>query len=296
MNRMSITRPMRLALSSLGALALVVGCAPAPSVTSPQASVASPARPLAVQGVLVATVERVGFEPSPYHEVKLTPDDYFEPFAIVPLAERASITADGLYGLVPDPEDPHRFTRADSPDAEGVTHVGYYPDWKDNYGSDLVAERGGVEAARVGYDGNETVRLAFSQATSGPLTVKSKTPTMGFITWGDETTSIYRQHTFGEDRISPFEGARDTVIVFSVMNTAGEPINGLTKDFVRLSLSDLVDEGYWGTFEFETLEALGDGKYQIREPFNPYYESGRMRIQVEVVNPDTPINATFYRR
>ena len=296
------TLTFRRALAALLPLALLTACAPAPSVTPPQAAIPSGSAPLQVQGVVTAAVEQVVFETSPYHEVEI--DSYFEPYVMVPVAERASIPADvSPRGLIPDPERNGRFTRASSPDAPGVTHLGYYPDWLENFTPLLVATRGGVVATRVGYTNiGDLMRLAFPQASEGPITITGTSATMGLIRWdedADEDGAVYREFTFDAEQVKPLADAKDAVVEFSVSNLGGEPINGLSKEHIRFIItSPEYDDKYeadW-TYPFDTLEALGQGKYRIRLPFSPEEESGTVRFKVEVVNPETPISATFYRR
>lgn len=295
MTPMTMTPPLRRALSGLGILALLVaGCVPAPSVTTLRTAPAATSSSLAVQGLLKAEIERAALEPSPYHEVVLSGD--FQPFVIAPLSERARLAEHRLYGLIPDPEDPDRFTRTDDPDAPGVTHLSYYPDEETtNFSPALVAERGGIAAARIGYLRSETMRLAFPQATSGPLTVRSSSPAMGIITGGEEETFVHRRLTFAEDLLTPLEGAKDAVVVFTVQNLDGEPINGLTKDHIWFSLYNPNSSWGWGYIPFVKLEAIAEGKYRIREPYSPSMESGTIRFEVDVVNPGLPIKGTYYR-
>jgi hypothetical protein len=292
--------PKRLALCVLGAL-LVVGCAPAPSVTFPKTAQESPSRPLSVQGVLKAEIKRVGLEPSPYHEV--TAASYIDPFLVVPLSERASlfVNENYLYGLIVDPANADRFTFADSPDAPGVTHLGCYPDWQTNLTPMLVAERGGVVATRIGYGSDEgQTRLAFPQATEGPITIRANAPNMAIYTEEDGEDVVYRQVTVPAEAIAPLDDAQDVVIEFNVTNLDGEPINGLDKEYVRVLYDNLGDDGepeygLW-PLPYEKLEAIAEGQYRIREAFSPYRKSGAMRFSIELGNAGAPIQATFYRR
>lgn len=294
--------PERLALCVLGAL-LVVGCVPAPGVTTLPTAPTSTSSPMQVQSLLKAEIERAALEPSSYHEVELSPDGYFEPFVIAPLSERANLEARAsfgdlyLNGLIPDPYNPGRFTRTEDLDDPRVTQLGYYPDWQTNFSPALVVERGGVAATRVGYGRDEDLRLAFPQATSGPLSVRGGSPEMGIVTYDGSEAFVQRELTVAEELLTPLEGAKDAVVVFTVTNLDGEPINGLTKDLIRFRMYDADNgwEGESGT-PYEKLEAIGEGKYQIREPFSPYRESGKLRFEVEVVAPELPIQATFYRR
>lgn len=304
MLRKTITfRHARRALAALLPLALLAGCTPAPSVTLPSGAPLSASQPIQVQSVLTAAVERVEIVPSPYHEVEI--DDYFEPFVVLPVAERASVPSDiDPYGLIPDPEHSGRFTRVGSPDAPGVTHLGYYPDWLENFTPYLVATRGGVVATRIGYAENEDedyMRLAFPQAAAGPITITATSATRGLIRWEgeDEDPVVYREFTFGAEQVKTLTDAKDAVVEFGVTNLSGEPINGLSKEQIRFVITtpeyDNEYEDEW-VYQFDTLEALGHGKYRIRIPFTPYKESGTVRFKVNVVNPGVPISATFYRR
>lgn len=288
--------PMRLALASLGFMALLAGCAVAPVVTALGPSAGSPSKPLSVQGVLKAELERAGIEPSPYHEVAL--GAYLEPFVVVPVAERDGIfeNPDDIYGLIPDPANPDRFTRVQSPEASGVTHLGYYPEWSNHFGTVLAAERGGVAATRMGLSGDETPRVAFPRAASGPIQLRGKTANMALITWEDEKPVVYRKLTVAENLISPLDGARDAVVVFTVKNLAGEPINGLTKDHIRFSLIHPQPHDDESVYPLEKLEAIAEGTYRIQEPFLERQASGSIRFKVEVVSAGTPIRATFYRQ
>ena len=291
--------PKRLALCVLGAL-FVVGCTPAPSVTIPKASQESPSRPLSVQGVLKAEIKRVGLEPSPYHEV--TAATYFEPLMVVPLSERANLFRHDyeIYGLIVDPENADRFTVADSPDAPGVTHLGHYPDWQTNLSPMLVAERGGIVAARIGYGSDEgQMRLGFPQASQGPITITANAPNMAILTEEDDEDVVYRQLTVPAASIAKLDDAQDIVLDFNVTNLDGEPINGLSKEYVYLHYANLDDDGepeYGGwAFPYEKLEAIAEGQYRIREAFAPYRKSGISRFTIELVNAAAPIQARFYR-
>lgn len=305
MLRKTITfRHAHRALAALLPLALLAGCAPAPSVTVPGAAAPSASQPIQVQSVLTTTVERAEIVPSPYHEVEI--DSYFEPYLVLPVADRASIPEGTyLHGLIPDPEHSGRFTRVDSPDAPGVTHLGYYPDWLDNYAPLLVATRGGVVATRIGYtDNGNLMRLAFPQAAAGPITVKGTSPTAALIRWegeDEEDAVVYREFTFGAELAKPLTEAKDVLVEFGVANLSGEPINGLSKEQIRFVITSPEHENAYyededWSYPLDTLEALGHGKYRIRVPFNPSQESGTLRVKVDVVNPGVPIKATFYRR
>lgn len=290
-----LTPSRRLALSVLGALALA-GCAPAPSVTPPGAAPQAPSQPLQVQGLLNTVIERMGLEPSPYHEVEI--DSYFELILVAPVAERASIPQGrNVYGLIPDPENADRFTQTDAPDAPGVTHLGYYPDeWPVNYSPDLVAERGGVKAVRIGEGSDgDFMRFAFPQAAEGPITITGSTENAALFRWEDDEPVVYRQFTFGAEMAQTVDNAREAVAVFSVTNMRGEPINGLTKEHVRFVMTTPEYDGAWA-YPYDTLEPIAAGKYRIRAPFITNKASGTVRLVVEVVNPGVPINAVFYRR
>lgn len=290
------TRSMRLALSSLGALALLVGCAPAPGAMTPQASPQSPSQPFSVQGVVTATVENVVIETSPYHEVRTRG---FDPMRIVPVSERDSLPGDVyLRGLIPDASNPDRFETA-SPDAEGVTHLAYSLDEPfANYARFLVAKRNGVEASRIVYDGvtyDEFTRLSFPQEASGPITVEGRDERLGLVRWSDDADVVYRRYRFESDAITPLANAKDAVVTIRATNQDGERIDGLDRDHVKLTLSESDDDGSWA-YAYDTLEALGKGEYRIRLPFTPYRSSGSARFTVVIVNPTIPFGAIFYRR
>lgn len=290
-----LLHPKRLALCVLGAL-FVVGCAPAPSGTFPKASQESPSRPLSLQGVLKAEIKRVGLEPSPYHEVTVA--TYFDALMVVPLPERASLFVDDddLYGLIEDPENADRFTWADSPDDLRVTHLDYYPDWQTNLSPMLVAERGGVVAARIGYGSEEgQMRLGFPQASEGPITIKANAPNMAILT---EEDVVYRQVTIPASAVAKLDDAQDVVLDFNVTNLDGEPINGLSKEYVHLHYANLDEDGepeHTWTYPYEKLEAIAEGQYRIREAFTPGQESGIARFTIELRNAAAPLQTRFYR-
>lgn len=292
------SRTMRRAFSSLGVLALLVGCAPAPGAMTPQAAPPSPLTPLSVQGVLTATVEKAVFEKSAFHEVRT---ELFMSLQIVPVSEAERLAgAMQIIGLIPDDANADRFGIAMSPEDEGVTHLAGFstPDFLKDYSHLFVAKRGGVEATRAVYENDDDgpyMRLSFPQEASGPITIEARDEGIAFARASE--TAVFRRLQIDEGAIAELEDAKDAVVEVGVTNQNGEPIEGLERDFFKLTLSDPTKPGATPlVVPYAALETLDKGMYRIRFPFPPMEGTGTMRFTMEIVNPALPITATFYRR
>jgi hypothetical protein len=310
MLRKTITFTARRALAALLPLALLAACAPAPSVTTLGAAAPADSRPLQVQNVLTAVVERTGIEPSPFHEVKI--DDYFDAYIVVPVEERASIPEDiWTDELIPDPEHDGRFTMAEEEDDPRITHLGYnaydnyddfaWNDWDDQVDSlspMLEATRDGLVATRIGFGRDyEGMRLTFPQVAQGPITVRGTSETAALVRYEGENWDpvVYRQFTFDPEPITTVTDAKAAVVEFRVTNASGKPFNGLRKEHIHFVMTTPQKDADEAT-PFHALEAIGDGQYRIRLPFYSQQESGSLRFKVEVVSSGAAINANFYRR
>jgi hypothetical protein len=319
MLRKTITFTARRALAALLPLALLAACAPAPSVTTLGAVGPADSRPLQVQNVFTAVIERTGIEPSPFHEVKI--DEGFDAYIVVPVAERASIP-EGIWTdeLIPDPEHDGRFTMAEDPDDARITHLGYnawnnwddldWNDWDDQVDSlspMLEATRDGLVATHIGFGRDYVMRLTFPQVAQGPITVRGTTATAALVRYEGEDWEpvVYRQFTFDPAQLATVTDAKAAVVEFRVTNASGKPFNGLRKEHIHFVMTTPEkdeanqqanpDANHEAT-PFDALEAIGDGQYRIRVPFYSQKESGSLRFKVEVVSAGAPINATFYRR